>query len=90
MNHMKRDEREVSLFRNGRSQAVRIPKEFEMDADKAVMWKDVDGTIHIKPKLPKMTPAEFIDWLRAQPPLDEDFPEIEDPPPEDVDLKLEP
>ncbi|WP_181706561.1 antitoxin [Chthonobacter rhizosphaerae] len=90
MTIIKRDEREVSLFRNGRSQAVRIPKEFELDADKAVMWKDPDGTIHIKPKRKRRTPAELVDWLRAQPPLEEDFPEIEELPLEDVDLGLEP
>lgn len=87
MNDIKRDEREVSLFRNGRSQAVRIPKEFEIDADKVVMWKDLDGTIHLKPLKPKMTTAEFIDWLKSFGPVtDEEWPEIDDPPPEDVDL----
>lgn len=91
MNFQKRHEREVSVFRNGRSQAVRIPKEFELDTAKAVMWKDPDGTIHLKPLRPKMTPTEFIVWLRAQPPItDEEWPEIEDPPPEDVDLGLDP
>lgn len=90
MTTIKRDEREVSLFRNGRSQAVRIPKEFELDAEKAVMWKDPDGTIHIKPQSARRTPAEFIEWLRAQPPLDEPWPDIADPPPEDVDLGLDP
>lgn len=86
MTTTRRDEREVSLFRNGRSQAVRIPKEFELDADKAVMWKDLDGTIHIKPKRPKRTTAELLDWLAAQPPLDEDWPEVEELPLDPVDL----
>lgn len=82
----KRDEREVSLFRNGRSQAVRIPKEFEMDADKALMWKDIDGTIHIRPKRKRMTPAELVAWLQSQPPLEEDFPDVEELPLDPVDL----
>ncbi len=64
MNDIKRDEREVSLFRNGRSQAVRIPKEFEIDADKVVMWKDLDGTLHLKPQRKKRTPREVVEWLR--------------------------
>ena len=85
-----RNEREVSLFRNGRSQAVRIPKEFEIDADRVVMWKDADGTIHLRPEQRKMTLAEAIDWLIEQGPLEEEFPEIEDPPPEDFDLGIEP
>jgi antitoxin VapB len=84
----KRDEREVSLFRNGRSQAVRIPKEFELATAKAVMWKDPDGTVHIKPKLPKRSLAEVIDWLQTQPPLDEDFPEVEELPLDPVQIDL--
>ena len=88
MTMIKRDEREVSLFRNGRSQAVRIPKEFEFDTDKAVMWKDPDGTIHMKPKRPKRTLAEAIAWLQTQPPLDEDFPEVEELPLDPVDFDL--
>ncbi|MEO0996224.1 MAG: AbrB/MazE/SpoVT family DNA-binding domain-containing protein [Pseudomonadota bacterium] len=32
-------EREASLFRNGRNQAVRIPKEFEFSSDKVIMRK---------------------------------------------------
>ena len=30
-------ERRVRFFRNGRNQAVRIPREFEMDAQEAIM-----------------------------------------------------
>jgi antitoxin VapB len=84
---IRKNEKEVSLFRNGRSQAVRIPKEFEMDADKAVMWKDPDGTIHIKPKRPKRTYAELADWLAAQGPV-EDFPEVEELPLDPIDWDL--
>lgn len=90
MTKPKANEREVSLFRNGRSQAVRIPKEFEFETDKVIMWKDPDGTIHLQPKRKRRTPAELIDWLRAQPPLDEEVPDIEELPLDDVDLGLEP
>ncbi len=89
MNDIKRDRREVSLFRNGRSQAVRIPKEFEIDADKVVMWKDLDGTIHMQPKHAKMTPKELATWLRSRPPLDDDFPTIEELALDEVDLERE-
>jgi len=87
MDLKRRDEREVSLFRNGRSQAVRIPKEFEIDADKVFMWKDPDGTIHLRPERKKMTPKELAVWLRSRPPLEEDIPAIEELPLEDVDLE---
>ena len=39
------EERHVKLFRNGRNQAVRIPREFEFDGDEAVMRKDGDRLI---------------------------------------------
>jgi antitoxin VapB len=32
--------RQVSLFRNGRNQAVRIPREFEIDGTQAMMRKE--------------------------------------------------
>lgn len=32
------DHRHVRLFRNGRNQAVRIPVEFELPGDEAVMY----------------------------------------------------
>ncbi|MBU2760563.1 antitoxin [Acidithiobacillus sulfurivorans] len=41
-------ERHVRLFRNGRNQAVRIPREFELDADEVVMRKE-DDRIVIEP-----------------------------------------
>ena len=33
-------ERHVRLFRNGRNQAVRIPREFELDAQDAIMRRE--------------------------------------------------
>ena len=33
-------ERHVKLFKNGRNQAVRIPREFELPGDDAIMRKD--------------------------------------------------
>jgi antitoxin VapB len=35
--------RTVSLFRNGRSQPIRIPKEFEFDGERAVIRPSPDG-----------------------------------------------
>jgi hypothetical protein len=34
---MPQTERHVRLFRNGRNQAVRIPREFELEGDEAIM-----------------------------------------------------
>lgn len=72
--------RHVKLFKNGRNQAVRIPREFELPGDEAVMHKEGDRLI-IEPA-PKKSLLALLETLE---PLDEEFPEIEDPPPEPVD-----
>ena len=38
-------ERRVRLFRNGRNQALRIPREFELEGDEAILRKDGDRLI---------------------------------------------
>lgn len=66
-------EKEVSVFRNGRSQAVRIPKEFEFNTDKVLITRDDDGTVHLKPKEQKRSMVEMLDRLKEEGPI-EDFP----------------
>ncbi len=44
--------RRVKLFKNGRGQAVRIPREFELPGDEAIMRKEGDRLI-IEPTPPK-------------------------------------
>jgi antitoxin VapB len=74
-------ERHVRLFRNGRNQAVRIPVEFELPGDEAIMHRDGDRLI-IEP----IRKGGLIALLDTLDPLDEDFPAIEDKPsaPEDI------
>ena len=79
-------EQQVRVFKNGRSRAVRIPKEFDFGGDEMLMRREQDGSLTLEPVRPKLSPAELVEWLRAQPPIDEDFPDIEDFPPEPVDL----
>ena len=74
-------ERRVRLFKNGRSQAVRIPREFELPGKEAIMRKEGERLI-IEPA-PKRSLIELLDSLD---PIDEEFPPIEDMPPEPVDL----
>jgi antitoxin VapB len=74
--------RHVKLFRNGRNQAVRIPREFELPGDEAVMRK-VGNQLIIEAPKKKMT---LVEWLDTLEPIDEPFPEIEDLPAEPVDL----
>lgn len=65
--------REVSVFRNGRSQAIRIPKEFEFASEKVMMRYDPDGSIHLFPVNKPKTLLGFLDWLKENGPI-EDFP----------------
>jgi virulence-associated protein VagC len=45
-------ERHVKLFKNGRNQAVRIPREFELPGEDAIMRKEGDR-LSIEPTQPK-------------------------------------
>ena len=81
-----KNEQRARVFRNGRSRAIRIPKEFEFEGDEVTIRKEPDGTLTLVPDKRKMSPRELVDWLRAQPPLDEELPEIEDLPPDPFDL----
>lgn len=73
--------REVRLFRNNRSQAVRIPVEFELPGETVLISRDGDRLI-LEPVRKKGLLALLDSWE----PLDEDFPEIEDEPPESKDI----
>lgn len=75
-------ERHVKLFRNGRNQALRIPREFELPGDEAIMRREGDRLV-IEPV--KIGPT-LLQVLAALEPLDEDLPEIDDPPVADEDL----
>ena len=72
-------ERRVRLFRNGRSQAVRIPRDFELPGDSALMRKE-GGRIVIEPASVRPL-GEVLAGLET---LDEDFGRIDDPPPTPV------
>lgn len=75
-------ERHVRLFRNGRSQAIRIPREFELPGEEAILRRLEDGKLLIE-AAPKKSLLALLATLE---PLDEEFPEIEDLPPEAFEL----
>ena len=75
--------RTASLFRNGRNQALRIPREFELDGDEAIVRKEGDRLI--------VEPARkggLIALLATLQPLDEIFPDVDAGllPLDDIDL----
>ena len=73
--------RHVRVFRNGRNQAVRIPREFELPVEDAIMRKEGHRLI-IEPAPAKSLRAV----LAGLKPLKEKFPRISDRPADPVDL----
>ena len=62
----------VHVFKNGRSRAVRIPKEFDFEGDEVEMTKDNLGNITLHPikrttgllaLLATLEPLDKADWL---------------------------
>ena len=69
-----RSERHVRLFRNGRNQALRIPRELELDADEAIIRRDGERLI-VEPV--KRRP-DLATLLAGWEPLDEPFPNVDE------------
>ena len=69
-------ERRVKVFRNGRNQAVRIPREFELPGDEAVIRKEGKRLV-IEPAPTR----SLLAVLARLKPLKDAFPPIQDKPP---------
>jgi antitoxin VapB len=86
-----KDEQRARVFRNGRSRAVRIPKEFDFEGDEVTIRREADGTLSIVPDRKVMTPAELIEWLRALPPMTPEEAAVsfdfDDTPPRPIDFE---
>jgi len=76
-------ERHVRLFKNGRNQALRIPREFELPGDEAIIHKEGDRLI-IEPTKKK----SLLKLLQTWQPSDETLPDVDQGllPLDDVDL----
>ncbi|MDF1615663.1 antitoxin [Desulfurivibrio dismutans] len=76
-------ERHVRLFKNGRNQAVRIPREYELPGDEAVIRREGNRLI-IEAVQRRSLLATLADWE----PLAEDFPDVDEalPPLDDIEL----
>ncbi|HEB86599.1 MAG TPA: AbrB/MazE/SpoVT family DNA-binding domain-containing protein [Gammaproteobacteria bacterium] len=76
-------ERHVRLFRNGRNQALRIPREFELEGEEALIRKEGDRLI-VEP----IRKGRLLKLLASLEPLEEPFPDVDDdlPPLNDMPL----
>jgi antitoxin VapB len=74
-------ERLVRLFKNGRNQAVRIPRDLELPGREAILRKEGRRLV-----LEPVTRRSLGAVLARLKPLEETFPSIERPAPEPVDL----
>ncbi|MDF1601813.1 AbrB/MazE/SpoVT family DNA-binding domain-containing protein [Mesorhizobium sp. YIM 152430] len=77
MNAHDREIRKASLFRNGRSQAVRIPKEFEFEGDEVLITSAGNGKLLLEPVARKQTLLELLESMEPLPEADW-MPEITD------------
>jgi antitoxin VapB len=70
---MSENERHVRLFRNGRNQAFRIPREFELEGEEAILRKEGDRLI-IEP----VRKGQLLALLASFEPLPEEFPDTDE------------
>ena len=73
--------RQVKLFSIGANQVVRIPREFTLPGEDAIMRKEGNRLI-IEPALPR----SLLALLATLEPIDEDLPIIEDLRIDEIDL----
>ena len=73
--------RQVRLFRNGRNQAVRIPRELELPGQDAILYREGERLV-----LEPVGQVSLLELVSAWEPIDTDWPDIEDPVPRPVDL----
>ena len=78
-------ERHVRLFRNGRNQAVRIPREFELEGNEAIIRKEGDKLI-IEPIKKKSLRKLLNTWEPLS--TKDEFPTVDEnlPPLDDIEL----
>jgi antitoxin VapB len=70
------EQRHVRLFRNGRNQAVRIPVEFELPGNEAIMRRDGERLV-IEP----LRKRGLVALLKTMKPIKSGVPDINDPMP---------
>ena len=66
-------ERRIRLFKNGRNQALRIPKDFELPGNEAIIRKE-GGKLIVEP----VTRPSLLELLATWEPCDERFPDVDE------------
>jgi antitoxin VapB len=81
--HVGSVERHARLFRNGRNQALRIPREFELPGDEVTIRKEGDRLI-VEPA----RRSRLLEVLSTLKPIPDGFPDVDEGllPLDDVDL----
>ncbi|TVP80437.1 AbrB/MazE/SpoVT family DNA-binding domain-containing protein [Thioalkalivibrio sp.] len=80
---MSTSERHVRLFRNGRNQALRIPREYELEGEEAIIRKEGDRLI-VEP----VRKGRLLALLSTMKPLEEQFPNVDEDLPAQDDVTL--
>ncbi len=73
VNRKVKTERRVRLFRNGRNQALRIPREFELACDEAIVRKEGERLV-VEP----VRTNGLLALLATLEPIDESFPDVDE------------
>lgn len=66
-------ERTVNLFRNGHNQAIRIPREFELDSEQAIIRKEGNHLV-IEPVMK----GRLLALLETLEPISDPFPDVDE------------
>lgn len=64
--------RHVRLFRNGSNQAVRIPRDMELDADEAILRREGNRLV-----LEPLPASPLLALLKTLKPIDDEFPDVD-------------
>jgi antitoxin VapB len=73
--------RHVRLFKNGRNQAVRIPRDLELPGTEAVIYRDQQRLV-----LEPFPRPSLLALVATWEPIDTDWPEVPDPASEAVEV----
>ena len=73
VNPRREPERHVRLLRSGRNRALRIPREFELEGDEAILRKEGDRLV-IEP----IRQDRLLALLAALGPIEEPFPDVDE------------